>query len=105
MTRIRLSDRLCAVSALSKRAHASILLEMAARTVKAARLDWIAAKDATDEVTLRRAYRAAVLARRSLRSAAEAWATDERTHRLLTAEAAHVDAAAAELLSRLARAS
>ena len=88
--------------ALSARAHASILLEIAARTIAEARTAWTAAQGADDETTLRAAYRACLFAARSSRKAAAAWAHDSRGHRL-TIEAKRLDDAATGLLARLAR--
>lgn len=88
--------------ALSQRAHASILLELAARTIAEARTAWTAAQGSDDEATLRTAYRACLFAARSSRKAAAAWAHDSRGHRL-TIEAKRIDEAATGLLARLSR--
>ncbi len=90
------------MSAPSERGHASILLKMAAMTIAAARVAWTDAKDSTDATVLRSAYRACVLAARSAHNSAATWAHDSRGPQLAT-KARQIDAAASELLSRLAR--
>lgn len=87
---------------LSDRAHAAILLRVAARTVSEARQAWTKAQAARDVPSYRLALRACVLATRAARRAADAYGHDTRAVARLTVEAAKLNAAAEDLKTRLA---
>lgn len=85
------------------RESAAILRRVAVMAVRDARAAWMKARpsESPSEATLRKAYRSGVLAARSLRKAA---AVSPRDRPAILEEADRVDAAVAELLSRLVRA-
>ena len=87
---------------LSPKAHAAILLKVASKTLSEARQAWRHARFHPDEVSLRAAFRACVLASRTSRKAAEAWSNDAVKARRLTDEAKKLDTAANDLRSKLA---
>jgi len=90
---------------VSEQAHAAILLRVAAKAVVEARHAWQRARPAdADAASLRSAFRACVLAVRSVRSAAAAWAHDARESKRIAAQTGRLVAAAGDLKARLARA-
>lgn len=89
---------------ISDRAHAAILMMVAAKTVRAARQAWRDARGSVDVGILRDAFRACTLAARSAHRAAQAYDHDPVVVARVTARAKMMDAAADDLLARLVRA-
>ncbi len=88
---------------LSKQANAAILLRVARKTIDEARRAW--RRVGEGERSLRSAFRACVLAARSARRAAEAWASiNARVTRQLLDDAKNIEAAATDLKAKLAAA-
>lgn len=85
---------------ISDATHARILRAVAARALGDARAAWRQARSSSTEDTVRGAYRASVLAARTLRRAADV--TPDQAGEMLAA-AGRVDVAAAGLLDQLVR--
>lgn len=87
---------------LGDRARRMVLLKVAARSIREARVAWAAARVVPEEDLLRSAYLACVTASRATTIAATVWADHPRGRKLAGARK-KIDRAAAVLLVQLSR--